>query len=111
MSIAKEFKEFAIKGNAIDMAVGLIVGAAFGKIVNSMVDDIFNPVLGLLVGTTDMSSYFIALKSTTAVTLEEAKLAGIPTINIGLFFNHVLTFLITAVAIFIMVKGLNRLRR
>jgi len=110
MSIVQEFKDFAVKGNAVDMAVGIIVGAAFTKIVNSIVEDILMPPIGLLLGGTDFSNIFIPLKATEAKTLVEAKATGVPTINIGLFINHVLTFVITAAAIFALVKFLNRLR-
>lgn len=111
MGIISEFKEFAIKGNAVEMAVGLVIGASFTKVVSSMVDDIILPPIGFVMGGTDFSNLFIPLKATEAKTLAEAKALAIPTINIGLFANQVLTFLITAVAIFIVVKGLNKLRR
>lgn len=111
MSLVTEFKEFAVKGNAIDLAVGVVIGAAFGKIVSSLVDDIINPLLGAIMGGTDFSNFFIALKATEAVTLAQAKAEGIPTLNVGLFLNHVISFLITSVAIFMLVKLMNRLRR
>jgi large conductance mechanosensitive channel len=111
MSLAKEFKEFAVKGNAVELAVGIIIGASFTKIVNSLVEDIIMPILGLALGKVDFTNIFIALSSTEAKTLAEAKTAGVPTINVGLFINHSITFLITAFAVFMLVKGMNRLRR
>ncbi len=110
MSMMQEFKEFAIKGNAVDMAVGLIVGASFGKIVSSIVEDVIMPPIGLLLGGVDFSDLFIPLKATEATTLAAAKAAGIPTINYGLFLNHAMTFAITAFAVFMIVKAINRLR-
>ncbi len=111
MGFFQEFKEFAVKGNAVDMAVGIIIGAAFTKIVNSLVEDIIMPVVGLVAGGNRFTDLFIPLKSTTAATLAEAKQMGVPTINIGLFINYVLSFVITAFAIFLLVKVLNRMRR
>lgn len=110
-NLIKEFKEFAIKGNAIDLAVGIIVGAAFTKIVNSLVEDIMMPLLSVLVSRIDFQNIFIALATTDAKTLAEAKAQGVPTINIGLFLNHTLTFILTAFAVFMFVKAINRLRR
>lgn len=111
MSIVKEFREFAVKGNAVELAVGIIIGAAFTKIVNSLVEDIIMPPIGLLLGKVDFSNIYIPLAATDATTLAEAKAAGVPTINIGLFLNHTVTFLITAFAVFLLVKAMNRLRR
>jgi large conductance mechanosensitive channel len=111
MSIAKEFREFAIKGNAVELAVGIIIGAAFTKIVNSLVEDIIMPPVGLLLGKVDFTNIFIPLAATNAHTLAEAKTAGIPTINIGIFINQTLTFIITSFAVFILVKAMNKLRR
>jgi large conductance mechanosensitive channel len=110
MSVLQEFKDFAVKGNAVEMAVGIIIGAAFGKIVNSIVEDIIMPPIGLLMGGTDFSNIFIPLKETTAQTLAEAKAAAVPTINIGLFLNYMISFLITACAVFMLVKAINKLK-
>lgn len=110
MSIAKEFKEFAVKGNAVDLAVGLIIGTGFGKIVNSLVEDIIMPPIGLILGGVDFSNIFIALKESDVTTVAAAKAAGIPTINIGIFLNYAISFVITAVAVFMLVKAINKLR-
>lgn len=108
----KEFKEFAVKGNVIDMAVGIIIGAAFGTIVKSLVDDIIMPPIGLLLGGVDFSDIFIQLSGDEPVaSVEAAAEAGIATINIGVFINTVLTFLIVAFAVFLLVKQINRLKR
>jgi large conductance mechanosensitive channel len=107
----KEFKEFAIQGNMVDMAVGIIVGAAFGKIVSSLVSDIVMPPVGLLLGKTDFSSLFINLSGKPYATLAEAKAAGAPTLNYGLFINNCLDFLIVAFVIFLVIRQINRLRR
>ena len=111
MGMVKEFKEFAVKGNAIDLAVGVIIGAAFGKIVTSIVDDLFMPVLGILVGKHDFSEYFITLSPGHFESVLQAKAAGAATLNYGLFLNAVVNFLIVAFAIFIVVKQLNRMAR
>jgi large conductance mechanosensitive channel len=107
----KEFKEFAIKGNALDLAVGVIIGAAFGKIVTSMVDDIIMPVLGLVLGKVDFSNLFVTLNGQHYDSMVAAKAAGAPTFNYGLFINNVINFLIVAFSIFIIVRQLNRLKR
>ena len=107
----KEFKEFAIKGNALDLAVGVIIGAAFGKIVTSMVDDIIMPVLGLVLGKVDFSNLFVTLNGQHYDSMVAAKAAGAPTFNYGLFINNVINFLIIAFSIFIIVRQLNRLKR
>lgn len=107
----KEFKEFAMRGNVMDMAIGIILGSAFGKIVSSMVADIIMPPIGLLLGSVDFTNLFITLSSQSYPTLEAAKAAGAPTINYGLFLGHVLDFVIIAFAIFIVVKQLNRLKK
>jgi large conductance mechanosensitive channel len=111
----KEFKEFALKGNVVDMAVGIIIGAAFGSIVTSLVSDIIMPPLGLLMGNIDFSSLFVVLKAgpTPApyLSLAAAQEAGAVTLNYGLFINRVLGFLIVAFAVFLLVKGMNRLKR
>jgi large conductance mechanosensitive channel len=107
----KEFKEFAMRGNVMDMAVGIIIGAAFGKIITSFVADVLMPPIGLLMGGADFTNYFIALNGQTFPTLAAAKAAGAPTINYGLFFNSVLDFLIVAFAIFVMVRQVNKLKK
>ncbi|MCF6327235.1 MAG: large conductance mechanosensitive channel protein MscL [Devosiaceae bacterium] len=110
----KEFKEFAIKGNMIDMAVGIVIGAAFGAIIGSLVDDVFMPVVGLLLGGIDFSNWFILLGDAGGAvipTVDAAKEAGIATINIGLFINAVIKFIIIAFALFILVKGINSMKR
>ena len=111
----KEFKEFAVKGNALDMAVGVVVGSAFGAIVNSLVTDILMPPLGLLLGKTDFSTLFLILKKGTVEgpfsTLAEAQKAGAVTFSYGLFLNRVISFLIVAFALFLILKVINRLRK
>ncbi len=106
----REFREFAMRGNVIDLAVGIILGAAFTTIVNSLVNDLIMPPLGLLIGGIDFSSFFVTLKGGSYPTLEAAKAAGAVTINYGLFVNAVIRFVIVAFAIFILVKQVNRLR-
>ncbi len=106
-----EFKEFALRGNVVDMAVGIVIGAAFTTIVKSLVDDILMPPLGLVTGGVDFSDLFIALNGQHYESLALAKEAGAPTLNIGLFVNHVIAFLIVAFALFLVVKGMNELRR
>jgi large conductance mechanosensitive channel len=107
----KEFKEFAIKGNALDLAVGVIIGAAFGKIVTSMVDDLLMPVLGLALGKVDFSNLFVTLNGQHYDSMTAAKAAGAPTFNYGLFINNVINFLIIAFSIFVVVQQLNRLKK
>jgi large conductance mechanosensitive channel len=107
----KEFKEFAMRGNVVDLAIGIIIGGAFGKIVSSFVSDILMPPIGLLLGKVDFSNLFIGLSDKTYATLQEAKAAGAATINYGLFFNTILDFLIVAFAVFLLVKQINRLKR
>lgn len=107
----KEFKEFAMRGNVVDLAVGLIIGAAFGKIITSFVNDILMPPIGMLLGKMDFTNLFIDLSGGGFATLEEAKKAGAATINYGLFFNTILDFIIVAFAIFMVVRQMNRLRR
>jgi large conductance mechanosensitive channel len=109
MGMLKEFREFAIKGNAVDMAVGIIIGAAFGTIVKSLVDDIIMPPIGMLLGQVPFSDLFITLHGGPYQTLELAKKAGAPTINYGLFLNNVLSFLIVAFCVFVVVRQMNRL--
>lgn len=107
----KEFKEFAMRGNVLDMAVGVIIGAAFGKIVNSFVADIMMPPLGLLLGQVDFSNLFINLSGKPLASLAEAKTAGAPTINYGFFINQVIDFLIVAFAIFLLIRQINVMKR
>src|ERR1700693_5914919 len=107
----REFREFAMRGNVIDLAVGIIIGAAFTTIVNSLVNDLIMPPLGLLIGGVDFSNFFVTLKGGSFPTLDAAKTAGAVTMNYGLFINAVIRFAIVAFAIFIMVKQINRLNR
>jgi large conductance mechanosensitive channel len=107
----KEFKEFAMRGNVLDMAIGIILGAAFGKIVSSFVADILMPPVGLLLAKVDFSNMFINLGEGTYAKLAEAKAAGVPTMNYGLFANSVIDFLIVSLAIFLLVRQVNRLKR
>jgi large conductance mechanosensitive channel len=107
----KEFKEFAMKGNVLDMAVGIIIGAAFGKIITSLVSDILMPPLGLVLGKMDFSSLFINLSGQGYATLAEAQKANAATLNYGLFFNSIINFLIVAFAIFLLVKQVNRMKK
>jgi large conductance mechanosensitive channel len=107
----KEFKDFAMKGNVIDLAVGVIIGGAFGKIVSSLVSDIIMPLIGLLVGKLDFTNLFITLGDGSFKTLADAKTAGAATLNYGLFINNILDFLIIAFAIFMVIKQLNRIPR
>ena len=105
----EEFQAFIMKGNVVDLAVGIIIGAAFTSVVGSLVKDLFTPVIGLLVGGIDFSNIFITLKGPSAPTLEAAKAAGSVTMNIGLFLNAVIQFLIVGFAVFWMVKMLTKL--
>src|SRR4249920_3625784 len=107
MSLGKEFKEFAMKGNVIDLAVGVIIGAAFGKIVTSLVEDIIMPPIGLLAGKLDFSNLYIALNGQVYPTLKAAKDAGAPLLTYGAFLNNVVNFLIVAFAVFLMVRQIN----
>jgi large conductance mechanosensitive channel len=107
----KEFKEFAMKGNVLDMAVGIIIGAAFGKIVTSFVADVLMPPLGLLLGKMDFSSLFIDLSGQHHPTIAAAKAAGAATINYGIFINTLIDFLLVAFAVFLLVKQVNKLKR
>ena len=107
----REFKEFAARGNVVDLAIGVIIGAAFGKIVTSLVDDIIMPPIGLLLGDMDFRNLFFTLGEGSFATLDEAKKAGVATINYGLFFSNVIQFLILAFVVFLMVKQLNKLQR
>jgi large conductance mechanosensitive channel len=107
----KEFKEFAVKGNVVDMAVGIIIGAAFGKIVSSLVADVIMPPVGMMLGGMDFKSLFLVLGDGQFATIEAAKEAGVATLNYGIFLATVLDFLIIAFSIFMMVKAINRLKR
>jgi large conductance mechanosensitive channel len=107
----KEFREFAMRGNVLDMAIGVIMGAAFGKIVTSLVNDLLMPPIGLLMGGLDFSNLFITLGAGTYATLDEAVKAGAPLIKYGVFINTVLDFLIVAFAIFLLVRQVNRLKK
>jgi len=104
----KEFKEFAMRGNVLDMAVGIIIGAAFGRIITSLVSDILMPPIGRLLGKVDFSSLFLNISGTSYATLADAKAAGAATINYGIFLNTVLDFLIVALVIFLLVRQINR---
>lgn len=110
MSFGSEFREFALKGNVVDLAVGVIIGAAFGKIVDSLVSDVIMPIVGRIVGGLDFSNYFIPLAGQTAATLVEAKKAG-AVLAYGSFVTVALNFVILAFVIFLMVRQVNRLRR
>ena len=107
----KEFREFAMKGNVLDMAIGVIIGGAFGKIVSSLVSDILMPPIGLLMGKVDFSSLFLTLSGTPQPSLVAAKAAGTPTLNYGVFLQTMLDFLIVAFVIFMLVKQINRFKK
>jgi large conductance mechanosensitive channel len=107
----KEFKEFAIKGNVIDMAVGVVIGGAFGKIVNSLVADVIMPPIGLLLGKVDFTNLFLNLSGTPVASLADAKAKGLATLNYGVFINTTFEFFIIAFAIFMVIKQINRLKR
>ncbi|NVN90993.1 MAG: large conductance mechanosensitive channel protein MscL [Desulfuromonadales bacterium] len=107
----KEFKEFALKGNVIDLAIGIIIGAAFNKIVQSLVTDIIMPPVGMIVGKVDFASLFINLSSVHYETLAEAKKAGAATLNYGIFINAIVDFVIMAFVVFLMVRQINRMKK
>jgi len=112
----KDFKEFVMRGNVVDMAVGIIIGAAFGAIIKSLVDDVIMPPIGLILGGVDFSNLFLVLKDGAAAaapyaSLADAKKAGAVTINYGLFANVVISFLIVAFAVFILIRNINRLKK
>jgi large conductance mechanosensitive channel len=116
MSMLKEFREFAVKGNVVDMAVGIIIGASFGTIVKSLVDDVIMPPVGVLLGGVRFDDLFMVIRRGAEqpgpyLTLEEARAAGAATINYGVFINTIVSFLIVAFAVFILVRAVNRLRR
>ena len=107
----KDFKEFAMRGNVVDLAVGVIIGGAFGKIVSSFVGDVLMPPIGLLLGKVDFSNLFVNLSGTAYPSVAAAKAAGAPTLNYGVFLNTVLDFVIVAFAIFLLVKQINRMHK
>ena len=113
MGLVKEFKEFAMRGNVMDMAVGIIIGAAFGRIVTSLVNDVLMPPIGKVLGGVDFSNYFVNLSRDKGPfeTIKAAKDAGAATLNYGLFINEIINFLIVAFAIFMLIKAINTLRR
>lgn len=111
MAVLDEFKAFAIKGNVVDMGVGIVIGAAFTSIVQSFVNDIVNPVLGVITGGIDFSNFFVNLGSGDYASLAEAQEAGAPTVNYGLFINAVISFLIVAWILFFVIRAINRLKR
>jgi len=116
MGLLKEFKEFAVKGNALDMAVGIIIGAAFGTIVSSLVKDIINPPLGLLLGGVDFTNIYVLLKAgkdgmTHYPTLQAAQAAGAVTLNVGVFVNAIINFLIVSTSVFLIIRAINIFRR
>jgi len=115
MGMMKEFKEFAVKGNVVDMAVGIIIGAAFGTIVKSLVADVIMPPIGLLLGNVDFANLFVVLKQGAAagpyLTLKDAADAGAVTLNYGMFINTVISFVIVAFAVFMVIKNMNRMKR
>lgn len=111
MGMIQEFKDFAVKGNVVDLAVGIIIGAAFGKIVTSLVNDVVMPPIGKLMGGVDFSSMFFDLSGTAPASLAAAKAAGAPVIAYGAFINTILDFVIVAFVIFLMIKQINRMKK
>ena len=111
MGMMKEFKDFAVKGNVMDMAIGIIIGGAFGTIVKSLVSDVLMPPIGVLMGGVDFANLFHVLGEGTFETLDAAKEAGAATINYGIFINNIISFLIVAFAVFMLVKGLNAAKK
>ena len=115
MGVLQEFREFAVRGNVVDLAVGVVIGAAFGKIVDSLVKDLIMPPIGLALGKTDFTNLFLVLKDGAApgpyATLEAAQKAGAVTLNAGVFMNTVVSFVIVAFAIFMLIKAINALKR
>jgi len=107
----KEFKEFAMRGNVLDMAVGIIIGAAFGRIITSLVNDVLMPPIGRILGKVDFSSLFINLSGASYATLEEARKAGASVIAYGVFLNSILDFVIVALVIFLLIRQVNRLKK
>lgn len=111
MSIVKEFKEFAVKGNVMDLAIGVVIGAAFQKIVNSLVNDIIMPPVGALMGAVNFADLFVNLSGTEVTSIADAKTKGVPVLAYGMFINVIIEFIIVAIALFMVVKVMNRLRR
>ena len=115
MGMIKEFREFAVKGNVVDMAVGIIIGAAFGTIVKSLVDDVIMPPIGLLLGNVDFSNLFVVIREGATAgpyaSIATAHASGAVTLNYGMFINTVISFLIVAFAVFLLVKNINKLKR
>ncbi len=115
MTIIKEFKEFAVRGNVVDMAVGIIIGGAFGTIVKSLVADVIMPPIGMLLGNVDFSELFVVLKGGGTpgpyITLADAQAAGAVTINYGIFINSVISFVIVAFAVFLLIRAVNKMKR
>jgi large conductance mechanosensitive channel len=111
MGFISEFKEFVVKGNVMDMAVGIIIGAAFGSIVNSLVKDVLMPPIGMITGGINFADLFYALDGKTYATLAEAQAAAAPTINYGLFINSIISFIIVALAIFVLIRKINALKK
>jgi large conductance mechanosensitive channel len=107
----KEFKEFVMRGNLLDMAIGIILGVAFGAIIISLVNDIIMPPIGLLLGGANFSNLFVSLNGQAYLSLDAAKAAGAPTINYGVFINTLINFLIVAFVLFLMIRAINRMRR
>jgi len=107
-TVLKEFKEFAMRGNVMDMAVGVIIGAAFGKTVSSLVEDVMMPPLGQLIGKVDFTNFFVSLDGKSYASLGDAKAAHVATLNYGIFFNNMINFLIVAFAVFLVVQQVNR---
>jgi large conductance mechanosensitive channel len=110
-SLLKEFREFVMRGNVVDLAVGFIIGAAFGKIVTSFVGDILMPPIGLALGKVDFSNLFVNLSGSTYASLADAQAAGAPTINYGLFINTLINFIIIAFVLFLVIRMMNRMQR
>ena len=107
----KEFKEFALKGNMLDLAIGIILGTAFGQIVTSLVNDVIMPPIGLILGKVDFANLFINLSDKSYATLVEAKAAGAPAIAYGVFINNVINFVIVALVLFLLIREINRIKR
>jgi large conductance mechanosensitive channel len=106
----QEFKKFAMRGNVIDLAIGVVIGTAFGAIVNSLVKDVIMPPVGWIMGGIDFSNFFVTLNGPAAATLAEAQKAGAVTVNYGVFINTIINFLIIAIALFLVIRGINRLQ-
>lgn len=107
----KEFKEFAVKGNVVDLAIGVIIGGAFGKIVSSLVNDVIMPIVGGLIGKVDFTNFFISFDGNKYATLEQAKDAGVATLNYGIFLNTIIEFLIISFSLFLVIRQINRFKR